>query len=266
MKELKKPFLTAGLVGLFCAIFVFAGIANALEIVLEPESVARKVGDKVRICFYADNAQALISMGIKVSFNKDILRVENASKYEEDADSGWVMDADGDPLTTDDQYRTPVVQIDNPNGIVTMIGGNMNGTSTTGHTGKVLLGSIVFEAIDNGTSNLNVDLAKYHPDHPSNTYDNFVKVGGAVDEPTNVPGYLGIICVVNNACRADISGDGNVDMQDWLVFGEGWGRTDCNAPGAEPCRCDLNVDGVCDMQDWLVFGEDWGRTDCPVCP
>jgi len=30
-----------------------------------------------------------------------------------------------------------------------------------------------------------------------------------------------------------------------------------------PCECDLNIDGKCDMQDWLLFGEDWGRTDCP---
>jgi hypothetical protein len=28
------------------------------------------------------------------------------------------------------------------------------------------------------------------------------------------------------------------------------------------CWCDLNRDGSCDMQDWLLFGEDWGRTDC----
>ena len=31
-----------------------------------------------------------------------------------------------------------------------------------------------------------------------------------------------------------------------------------------PCECDLNHDGTCDMQDWLLFGEDCGRTDCPV--
>ena len=30
------------------------------------------------------------------------------------------------------------------------------------------------------------------------------------------------------------------------------------------CKCDLNSDGRCDMEDWLIFGEDWGRTDCPV--
>jgi len=28
------------------------------------------------------------------------------------------------------------------------------------------------------------------------------------------------------------------------------------------CECDLNQDGKCDMQDWLLFGQDWGRTDC----
>ena len=32
---------------------------------------------------------------------------------------------------------------------------------------------------------------------------------------------------------------------------------------SQPCECDLNDDGKCDMQDWLLFGEDWGRTDCP---
>ena len=32
------------------------------------------------------------------------------------------------------------------------------------------------------------------------------------------------------------------------------------------CECDLNHDGSCDMQDWLLFGEDWGRTDCPIPP
>jgi len=32
------------------------------------------------------------------------------------------------------------------------------------------------------------------------------------------------------------------------------------------CECDLNGDGVCDMQDWLLFGVDWGRTDCPDVP
>jgi len=69
-------------------------------------------------------------------------------------------------------------------------------------------------------------------------------------------------------CECNLNGDHSCDMQDWLIFGEDWGRTDCGTPpgsGNPPndCECDLNNDGTCDMQDWLLFGEDWGRTDCP---
>jgi hypothetical protein len=64
------------------------------------------------------------------------------------------------------------------------------------------------------------------------------------------------------ACQCDLNHDGKCDMLDWLLFGEDWGRTDCNEPGPEPCECDLNGDGKCDMLDWLLFGQDWGRTDC----
>ena len=66
------------------------------------------------------------------------------------------------------------------------------------------------------------------------------------------------------ACECDLNHDHNCDMQDWLLFGEDWGRTDCIPAG--DCECDLNEDGSCDMQDWLKFGEDWGRTDCPIYP
>jgi len=69
-------------------------------------------------------------------------------------------------------------------------------------------------------------------------------------------------------CECDLNGDHKCDMQDWLLFGTDWGRTDCGTPpgsGNPPndCECDVNADGKCDMQDWLKFGEDWGRTDCP---
>jgi len=37
-------------------------------------------------------------------------------------------------------------------------------------------------------------------------------------------------------------------------------------PSDPKCECDLNLDGKCDMQDWLLFGQDWGRVDCPLCP
>ena len=73
----------------------------------------------------------------------------------------------------------------------------------------------------------------------------------------------------SNGCSCDLNSDGHCDMQDWLLLGEDWGRTNCGTPpgsGNPPndCECDLNHDGSCDMQDWLLFGEDWGRTDCPI--
>ena len=71
MKSLKSSFLTGGLVAFLSAIFVFAGVTNALEIVLEPANVSREMGDKVRVRIYADNAVSLVSMGVKVSFDPD---------------------------------------------------------------------------------------------------------------------------------------------------------------------------------------------------
>lgn len=75
--------------------------------------------------------------------------------------------------------------------------------------------------------------------------------------------YVTMPLVVRDACECDLNHDGRCDMEDWLMFGQDWGRTDCHEPGVDPCECDLNDDGTCDMEDWLFFGEDWGRTDCP---
>jgi hypothetical protein len=96
-----------------------------------------------------------------------------------------------------------------------MIGGRLTGSSTQGLSGKVLLGWIVFEAIGNGVSRLNVDLGKYHPEHSNKTFVNFAKLDQSTDEPSNVSADLGVICVLNNACYADTDGDNDVDQTDW---------------------------------------------------
>jgi len=87
-----------------------------------------------------------------------------------------------------------------------------------------------------------------------------------VDESHEDNNVLWPVTALVGICECDLNDDGQCDMQDWLLFGQDWGRVDCNDPGAENCECDLNQDGICDMQDWLVFGEDWGRTDCPLPP
>ncbi len=248
---------------MFMAMFfvlVMAMPAWALEIALEPDNAQREIGGKVRVHIYADPAEELVSMGVKVSFDEVVLQVDSAFKYEVDADTGWVMDADdGDPAH---QYRTPAVEIDNANGTVTMVGGNIKGASTTGLSGKVLLGWIVFEAIANGNSNLNVDLGRYNP-NPGETYNNFVKFGGTVDEPTNVPGDLGIICVKEGAHPGDINGNGYVDPGDYAimrsVMGKGFPDPDYNV------LADINGNGYVDPGDYAILRSHMGQA-CLPCP
>ena len=100
------------------------------------------------------------------------------------------------------------------------------------------------------------------PNHLSNP-------GGRGDRVSDNVDFIPYTSICGDICECDLNHDGRCDMQDWLLFGEDWGRTDCGTPpgsGNPPndCECDLNVDGKCDMQDWLLFGEDWGRTDCPI--
>ena len=89
------------------------------------------------------------------------------------------------------------------------------------------------------------------------------------DNYDNYPGFWYTFeMAAVDICECDLNHDTKCDMQDWLMFGADWGKTDCGTPpgSGDPlndCECDLNIDGKCDMQDWLLFGEDWGWTDCP---
>jgi len=82
----------------------------------------------------------------------------------------------------------------------------------------------------------------------------------AFDIDSNESGNSNEVCI-NGYYNCDLNTDGRCDIQDLLLLGEDWGRTDCNDPGVAPCECDLNQDGRCDMLDWLYFTNDWGRTD-----
>jgi hypothetical protein len=35
-------------------------------------------------------------------------------------------------------------------------------------------------------------------------------------------------------------------------------------PSIPPCEGDLNNDGAVDVDDWSIFIDDWGREDCPI--
>lgn len=255
MKGSRKSFIT--LIGvILCGFFLFLTNVNALEIVLEPDNAQREIGGKVRVHVYANGASDLISMGITVSFDASVLQVVSASKYE-DVDYGWLLDADGDPATTDDQYNDPPVEVDNTSGTVTMIGGHMAGPSTGGLTGKVLLGWIVFDAVGNDNSNLTVDLANPAP------FDNFVALGGMVDEPTNVPSALGIICVKAGAHPGDINGNGWVEPGDYAVL-----RSHMMTGFPDPnynVLADLNGNGWVEPGDYAILRSHM-MSACLPCP
>ncbi len=167
MKARAKKLLISGLFVLFLSIFLVNGATYALDFQLDPGSLDMCVGCQRTVKVNVTGAVSLVSMGVLVSFDPAVLQVVSASKYEAFSD-GWIMDADGSSDTTDDQYTTPAVEIDNVAGTVMMIGGRIMGESTLGLSGTVPLGEIVFEAIVDGNSSLHVDLGKYHPNDEEN--------------------------------------------------------------------------------------------------
>ncbi len=119
---------------LIIALAVFAiamaNVGYALDVIVKPDNVQRKVDEKVRVYLYATGAVDLISFGIQVSFNPDVLQADptpaNTAKNT-DFSTGFVMtdtDSSGNPVGT--QYTTPDIAIDNTAGTVFMMGGPIN--------------------------------------------------------------------------------------------------------------------------------------------
>lgn len=205
-------------------------------------------------------------MGVKVTYTPSVFEVVEAHKYEDFAD-GWVMDADGVDDGTPDQFFLPEVEIDvdtvADNGLVTMIGGRLMGGDTIGLSGKVLLGWIKFKAVGIGTSPLGIDLAREHPNHPTNTFDNFVRLDGQVDEPTVVS--FPEFCVKDDACEGDGNYDGFVNFADLALLRANFGTNCSSLPPGTPCLGDFNGDGYVNFGDLAVLRRDFGRDDCQSC-
>jgi len=251
---------------LLCIVLlVVVGQAHALTVELDPANPQIPENCTVSVDIYANDAVDLISMGVTVSFDPAILEVTAAVKGDE-----FVMDADGDLGTPGDQYRTPDPEIDNIGGTVTLIGGRLIGTTTEGLTGRVLLGTITFKGLVNSKTDLKVDLGRYHPNHPADTFDNFVRLaptGGEVDEPTNlnVSSYptsgavLGTVCV---KFTGDANGDGVVNILDKVAVRNAFGQS--GDPGWIPA--DINCDGVVNILDKVAVRNAFGQSGISCNP
>jgi len=254
-----------GTAAFLVAIFICAGFSYALDISIEPANAQREVGGNVRVNIYANDAVNLISYGIKLTFNPAVLQATSAQKYFNPSTlDGWLMDADGSSATTNDQYTTPAPVIDNDNGTVTMIGGRLIGTTTTGLSGEILLGYIVFNAVANGNSNLAVSVAK-PPD-----FDNFVGlpannpvVYDADIAPVETPENKGIICVVIGARPGDINSNGAVDPADFALLRAAMGKS--YPDPAYDVNADLNGNGAVDPADFAILRVNMGKTIL-ACP
>jgi hypothetical protein len=256
-----KVFQSALLIGL--AVLLLAGSSFALDVSIEPNVAQRAIEGQVRVHIFATSAVDLISFGLTVTYDENVLEVVEASKYE-DLTNGWVMDADGLPGSVpDDQHTDPPVDTSTP-GIVKMIGGRLTGTATAGLNGKVLLGWIVFKGKSGvtGTSDISIDLANPAP------YDNFVGISttpAPVYDGDITPGQRATICIrdASSAREGDIDGDGNVFYSDYAVLSAAWNSQfgDANYNPA----ADLDGDGIVFYSDYALLSADWNQAVTP-CP
>ena len=257
------------IIALAVLVIAMANVGYALDVIVEPNNIQRKVGENVRVYLYATDAIDIISFGIQVSFNPTVLQADSANTVKNtDFSTGFVMtdtDAGGNPVGT--PYTTPDIDIDNTVGTIFMMGGRLTGASTLGLNGTVLLGWITFDAIANGNSNILIDLGKVNTNHGA-TFANFVGLGGTLAPvyDDTIGFQSGTICVMANACSANFNPgeDLVVNTIDFSIFRAAFGKTFPDS-GFDPL-VDLNADGIINTMDFSIFRSQFGTLGCPVCP
>ena len=88
-----------------------------------------------------------------------------------------------------------------------------------------------------------------------------INIGGYWETPNDAPAWEG----TETTCTMHSLNSNTTYYFVVRAFGTSGDESgDSNEVPCGDCKCDLNADGQCDMEDWELFGEDWGRTDCPV--
>jgi hypothetical protein len=118
-------------------------------------------------------------------------------------------------------------------------------------------GDGVFDDIDNCPITFNPGQENGDTDLIGDACDNCTLVANADQRDTDADGY-------GNICDADLSGDGQVNLNDFSQFRSAFGST---APGVAPFvladHADFNGDGAVDLSDFSIFRASFGSAPGP---
>jgi hypothetical protein len=66
--------------------------------------------------------------------------------------------------------------------------------------------------------------------------------------------------IASTDLAGDFTGDANVNLSDFAIFGANYGKKEADAPASYIWAYDLNADGSIDLSDFAIFGANYGTT------
>lgn len=207
----QKMFITKGRGYLtFCLVVVFlcVGFVQSAVADVDVNFEGAYTETDLALYIYADITSAILSYGVKISYDTSELTLSNAEKNE----AVWFF-GDG---TDNHPYMEP--ETTNP-GEVIIIGGKLDTAApSAGVTGgRVLLGKVFFNRQDTSmpfTPSLNIDLAR------GGSFDNFVQTDGVVLDGAGVEFSLEL------HERGDANGSGGISTADYIIIRNSIGSAD----------------------------------------
>ncbi|MFZ5569345.1 MAG: dockerin type I domain-containing protein [Thermodesulfobacteriota bacterium] len=197
----------------------------AAEVNVAAEGAYTETGLVVEV--YAGTATAILSYGIKLTYDAEQLEVSGAEKNE----TVWFM-GDGTP-SGNSAYMNPDTSVP---GEVVIIGGKLDTAApAAGVSGqRILLGRVFFNRTDSSmpfAPTLAIDLARTSP------YANFVSTAGQILDGDGVGFSMKVVE------RGDCNGDGSITPADIMAVKSRIGSANA------PCYVDCNNDGAVTPQD-----------------
>lgn len=218
-----------------CWLFAAQGMGADVDVYAEGAYTSTDVA----VYIYADiNGPAILSYGVKLTYDPAVLTVTSAAKNE----AVWYM-GDG---SANNAYMDPET---GTAGEVVIIGGKLDTASPlAGVSGtRVLLGKVVFSRAESSTpfsSALGLTYGRMTTDNPPSlgAYKNFVAVDGTVKDGAGVAMETPVTHE-----RGDANADGVINVNDMIGLREEIGKPDA------PVWADCNGDEVVNVNDMICL-------------